>query len=286
MEFPFGHHTRRHNRRDEGNEEEEEYPQPPPPYYGDDEAPPQVTHVYHTSPVPPPASYPFPPPDDFNYSAFPQPPPPQPAYSSTSTVHHVSHEEIRPDAPIESETQQHQHHFTPHLPSILHHHTHSNQVGSDLSNKPTFRVFCKAETGHSLTIRDGKVILAPSDQSDDLQHWYKDEKYSTRVKDEEGFPGFALVNKATGQAMKHSIGETQPVELIPYNSDVLDVSILWTLSKDLGDGFRTIRMVNNLRLNVDAFQGDKKHGGVHDGTTIVLWDWNKGDNQRWKMIPY
>lgn len=44
-----------------------------------------------------------------------------------------------------------------------------------------------------------------------LQHWIKDEKYSTRVKDEEGLPSFALINKATGQAMKHSIGATHPV---------------------------------------------------------------------------
>jgi len=75
------------------------------------------------------------------------------------------------------------------------------------------------------------------------------------------------------------------VQLIPYNPDVLDQSILWTQSKDLGDGFRAVRMVNNTHLNVDAFHGDKKSGGVHDGTTIVLWKWNKGDNQRWKIIP-
>ena len=106
------------------------------------------------------------------------------------------------------------------------------------------------------------------------------------MKDEEGFPSFALVNKATGQAIKHSIGATQPVQLTPYNPDVLDESVLWTESKDLGDGYRTVRMVNNIRLNVDAFNGDKNHGGVYDGTTIVLWEWKKGDNQRWKIIPY
>lgn len=106
------------------------------------------------------------------------------------------------------------------------------------------------------------------------------------MKDEQGFPSFALINKATGQAMKHSIGATYPVQLIPYNPDVLDESILWTESKDLGDSYRTIRMVNNIRLNVDAFHGDKNHGGVHDGSTIVLWEWKKGDNQRWKIIPH
>lgn len=76
------------------------------------------------------------------------------------------------------------------------------------------------------------------------------------------------------------------VQLILYNPTVLDESILWTESKDLGDGYRAVRMVNNIRLNVDAFHGDKRSGGVHDGTTIVLWQWNKGDNQRWRITPH
>lgn len=76
------------------------------------------------------------------------------------------------------------------------------------------------------------------------------------------------------------------MQLIHYNPDKLDESVLWTVSKDLGDGYRTIRMVNNIRLNVDAFNGDANHGGVRDGTTIVLWEWKKGENQRWKIIPY
>lgn len=44
-----------------------------------------------------------------------------------------------------------------------------------------------------------------------MQHWYKDEKYSTRVKDAEGCPAFSLINKATGEALKHSIGSSHPV---------------------------------------------------------------------------
>lgn len=49
----------------------------------------------------------------------------------------------------------------------------------------------------------------------------KDEKYSTKVKDEQGFPCFALVNKATGQAMKHSVGASHPVCLSTYSCSVL-----------------------------------------------------------------
>jgi hypothetical protein len=76
------------------------------------------------------------------------------------------------------------------------------------------------------------------------------------------------------------------VRLVPYNPDFLDESVLWTESRDVGHGFRCVRMVNNIYLNFDAFHGDKDHGGVHDGTTVVLWEWAKGDNQRWKILPW
>ncbi|SPT16293.1 unnamed protein product [Triticum aestivum] len=108
----------------------------------------------------------------------------------------------------------------------------------------------------------------------------------TSIKDEEGYPAFAMVNKATGQAIKHSLGQSHPVRLVPYNPDYLDESVLWTESRDVGNGFRCVRMVNNIYLNFDALNGDKYHGGVRDGTEVVLWKWCEGDNQRWKLQPY
>ncbi len=192
---------------------------------------------------------------------------------------------MNPQQPPQGTGQDEIHHRL-HLPGFLHHHSEAQGAGSDLSSKPAVRVLCKAKPNHSLTILDGKVILAPSDQTDVLQHWIKDEKYSTKVKDEEGFPSFALVNKATGQAMKHSIGASHPVQLVPYNPDVLDESVLWTESKDMGGNFRSIRMINNIHLNVDALHGDKSRGSIHDYTTVVLNKWHKGDNQLWKIAPY
>jgi hypothetical protein len=76
------------------------------------------------------------------------------------------------------------------------------------------------------------------------------------------------------------------VRLVPYNPDYVDESVLWTESRNVGHGFRCIRMVNNIYLNFDAFHGDKDHGGVRDGTTVVLWEWAKGDNQGWKIVPW
>lgn len=309
MEYPYGssHPPQRHHRRDD-DDRENDYPpppfhqQPPPPYYENDQhfppPPPQVTHVYHNSHLggqapPPPGHFPppqqqsheynqYPPPPAHGFDNYSQPAPPQNNYSDypaslhgpQTGVQHVSHE---------SESDHHS--YRPHMPSFGHH--HSNQQGSEIpSSKPPVRIYSKAKTDFSLTIRNGKVILAPSDPSDPHQHWIKDEKYSTKVKDEQGYPSFILINKATGEAIKHSIGASHPVQLIPYKPDALDESVLWTMSKDLGDGYRTIRMVNNIQLNMDAWNGDENHGGVHDGTTIALWEWKKGDNQRWNLVPY
>ena len=44
-----------------------------------------------------------------------------------------------------------------------------------------------------------------------MQHWVKDMRHSTRIKDEEGYTAFALVNKVTREAIKHSLGQSHPV---------------------------------------------------------------------------
>lgn len=241
------------------------YPAPPPPQ--------NFTPPIGHRPLPPSHYYAQPPQSVIHDLNSTYPPPPAAAAAS---VQHVSHDV--------GETGRYDGRKDPHH---THTHTHTQDVSSDpLLSKPTVRVFCKVKDEYSLAIREGMVVLARSDHRDGLQHWIKDEKYSTRVKDKEEFPSFALVNKATGQAIKHSTGNSHPVQLINYNPEAFDESILWSESRDLGDGFRTIRMINNIQLNFTVSQKDRWHGGVHEGTPIVLGDWKKGDNQRWKIIPY
>nr|GMD80203.1 ricin B-like lectin EULS3 [Ipomoea batatas] len=119
-------------------------------------------------------------------------------------------------------------------------------------------VYCRADHKYALTIRDNKVILAPSNPSDPRQHWYKE----------------------------HKLG-TQLVKYKP-NDDGVDHSILWSEAciKDDNGEYKAIRMVNNIGMNMDAYGATKERGGVQHGTTIGLWEWNGGDNQRWKIIPY
>ncbi|KAL4591761.1 hypothetical protein LXL04_004732 [Taraxacum kok-saghyz] len=165
-----------------------------------------------------------------------------------------------------------------------HHHHHQTTAQTNYTdNKPTVRFYTKANIDFSLTIRDGTVVLASTNPSDLHQHWIIDEKFSTMVKDEEGFPSFALVNKATGQALKHPTGATKPVQLTEFNPDWIDESVLWTRSGNLGDGFYAVRMVNNIKLNLDASKGEV---GIHDGSEILVWEWTKGDNQRWTVAPF
>ncbi|XP_072989883.1 uncharacterized protein [Typha latifolia] len=244
---------------------------------------------------------------DYNYGR------PRPSYPHQSSgVEHVSHEGYggggdysygRPSYPPNSSAVEHvtqeayggggdyaygrpRPSYPPNTSAVEHVAHEGYGGGGEPERQPTVRIFCKANEDYSVTIRDGVVVLAPTDRDDEYQHWIKDMKYSTKVKDEEGYPAFALVNKVTEEALKHSLGQSHPVRLTPYDPHRLDESILWTESRDVGAGFRCIRMVNNIYLNFDAFHGDKDHGGVRDGTTLVLWEWCEGDNQRWKIAPY
>ncbi|KAI0531381.1 hypothetical protein KFK09_000935 [Dendrobium nobile] len=275
MEFPFGHHHQHHHRDDDDDERNRLRPQFPPAVNLPEvfQPPPGIHHVSHqpgSGFAPPPPFFEPPPPPFFGV----QPAPP----------HRPSHHADDPSQDGRYETpygREEGHHRPGHSDDVRH-----QGDGEYFKGLQTVRVFTKAEENYSLSIRDGKVILTRHDPSDEYQHWFKDMKYSTKVKDEEGFPAFALVNKATGQAIKHSIGATHPVQLVPYKPNFLDESVLWAESSDLGDGFRCIRMVNNISLNFDAFNGDEDHGGVHEGTVIVLWEWLKGKNQRWKIAPH
>lgn len=69
---------------------------------------------------------------------------------------------------------------------------------------------------------------------------------------------------------------------MPYDANGIDESVLWAQSSDVGDGFRCIRMINNITLNFDAL----RDGDIEDGTQIVLWEWCEGENQSWKIIPW
>ena len=142
------------------------------------------------------------------------------------------------------------------------------------------KLFCKSNPDYSLGVRDGQVMLVYYNPSDPTQQWIKDDSWSNRVRDAVGHPSFCLVNKATGQALRHAQAACQEVLLARYEAGSFDEDVMWTESEDMGYGFRTIRMANNIGLNLDAFQGDRKHGGIREGTRAVLWTWNKQDNQR------
>ncbi|CAM0873026.1 unnamed protein product [Alopecurus aequalis] len=148
-----------------------------------------------------------------------------------------------------------------------------------------FRIHCRASNAYSLAIVNGEVILAKADQSDDRQLWYKDVRYGGGLKDEAGSPAFALVNKATGDALKHSFGYCLPVRAIKFDPGYLDESVVWAESENLADGFRRIHMINNMDYIFDAEEAIPQYGGARDGTRLILFRWNGGKNQLWRIAP-
>ncbi|KAF8728552.1 hypothetical protein HU200_017815 [Digitaria exilis] len=152
----------------------------------------------------------------------------------------------------------------------------------------TFSIHCRASDDLLLAMVDGEPVLTKADTSDDRQLWLKDLRYGAGLTDEEGSPAFALVNKATGEALKHSFGHICPVRAIKfYPLGYVDESILWAEDKDdMGDGFRRIHMINNMDYIFDAEQGTPDFGGAREGTRLILFRWNGGQNQQWRITPH
>lgn len=76
------------------------------------------------------------------------------------------------------------------------------------------------------------------------------------------------------------------VQVTEYDHHNFDETVLWS-EKHICGGFNCIRMVNNIRLNFDALNGNPGNGGsIYDGTPLVLWEWHHGDNQLWRIVPF
>ncbi|KAL6902010.1 hypothetical protein ACP4OV_004886 [Aristida adscensionis] len=151
----------------------------------------------------------------------------------------------------------------------------------------TYRIYCRASDVHSLAIVDGEVVLATADPRDDRQVWFKDLKFCEGLKDEEGSPAFALVNKATGEALKHSFGHNCPVRAIKFDPGFLDESIMWAESDVIAaaGGFRRVHMINNTDYVFDAEHVAPGYGDARDGTRLLLFRWHGGLNQMWRIAP-
>uniref|UniRef100_A0A0E0F570 PH domain-containing protein n=1 Tax=Oryza meridionalis TaxID=40149 RepID=A0A0E0F570_9ORYZ len=134
---------------------------------------------------------------------------------------------------------------------ILYWSDEANETCGGLYNEPTCRIYCKANMAFSLTVRNGTVCLAPTDINDKYQEWIEDTRLGDMIKDQEGYPAFALINCATGDAIHASAVKGNPVkssavgalfgfllELKPYNLTYVDEFRLWTKSRDMGEGFR------------------------------------------------
>ncbi|KAL2629344.1 hypothetical protein R1flu_014030 [Riccia fluitans] len=124
-------------------------------------------------------------------------------------------------------------------------------------------VYCENNPNYRLAMRSDGVVLAFKNEEDPKQQWFKID-VGDKFKDQEGSPGFILVNKFSGHALCHGSEQGETVFSTPYQPDSFEGAILWSQSKDVGQGFTAIRPVTNIHLNLDADHGDAKFGGVED----------------------
>lgn len=163
----------------------------------------------------------------------------------------------------------------------------NNQYAPAPVKGPTYRVACIDDINFSMSIKDGKVILAKANPNDDYQHWYKDDKHGSTVKDAFGNPAFSLINKVTGQVIKKPLELGQPLLLAPYNASDLDKTVLWGWNATRNGPFAILNVMEDAYSLKYDFTAD---GGAKDGVQIIARSWIKSDpddrSQQWIINPY
>lgn len=153
-------------------------------------------------------------------------------------------------------------------------------------------IHTEANPNYRLTVRQDGAVLSFKNSRDLAQQWIKipcGPGHGEFI-DKEGQPGFMLLNKATGRPLKHGNFANEPVapdlDVYGANSPIRG-SILWSLGrKDEGNGYRGLRTLTNIHLNLEAEHADKKHGGVRDGNRLLISPWTGLENFKWKIEPF
>lgn len=88
--------------------------------------------------------------------------------------------------------------------------------------------------------------------------------------------GYTIVSVASGMAVRFTGAGQQVVADVTPADAAGRLDCLWRMD-DVGGGYFAVN-------NYDRSQVfDVKGGGCDNGTAIVAWGWNKGDNQRWRF---
>lgn len=154
-----------------------------------------------------------------------------------------------------------------------------------MQRQQPMRIFCRANTSLNLACRGDKVLLVRADSSDRSQHWIKDSSAVGNLTDNQGARAFALVNVTTGQALVNMNSEAE-LRLAPYSGHVsVELPLLWSLGKELVDGFSEIRALQEnifFSLTFNAFGGIPVREGAVVGTYRSQPSYN---HAIWKIAP-
>lgn len=90
------------------------------------------------------------------------------------------------------------------------------------------------------------------------QHWIQDYDNVGKLTDDQGRRAFALVNRATRQAL---VSKSDGLQLADYKGhEHVDVSMLWSLGVKLASGFSEVRVLSYMSRTLNALGGEPKEG--------------------------
>ncbi|KAK3136554.1 hypothetical protein QOZ80_5BG0438350 [Eleusine coracana subsp. coracana] len=154
-----------------------------------------------------------------------------------------------------------------------------------MGDRQVVQIFCKGNDKLNVAIRDGKLVLAPANDDDKTQLWYKDYRFTGNVTDDEARRPFTLSNVKTGQVNVNKHIQRPDLnyvslQLAPYHGgEIMNVSMLWTEGQDLGDEFCEVRTVRDIKWTLNGIFGNVKDGtevGIYPSTPQAI-------NSIWKM---
>ncbi|XP_044962028.1 ricin B-like lectin EULS3 [Hordeum vulgare subsp. vulgare] len=140
------------------------------------------------------------------------------------------------------------------------------------------RLYCRTDTDLNAAARDGRVLLVTADPNDESQHWFQYYDIVGKLTDDQGRRAFALVNRATGQAM---VNKTSNVCLVDYSDQRVEISMMWSMGVKLPNGFSEVRMLTDTSCTLNVV-----NGWVQEDALIGLYSPEPhNDHAIWRIVP-
>ena len=121
---------------------------------------------------------------------------------------------------------------------------------------------------------DGRLMQQTLDKGPDDAPFRWRLELNVAVDNGTAYTGYSLISVATGMAVRFDTLQSAVAADVPAAQAAGRLPCLWTLTA-AGDGYFSVNNYTQSQvLDAEGYTCD-------NGATILLWPWNRGDNQQW-----